>query len=112
MTKIREKKLRVLMKKIIHCCSKYRRYYNKPQTAPKAAQLPHFRVTLVEPFCVTEVDFTGPMTYKAQRDNLQKCYIALFMCTSQRAVFFLTAIWLTHGQLWAILKGTASLTRC
>ena len=26
--------------------------------------------------------------------------------------FFLTAIWLTHGQLWAILKGTASLTRC
>ena len=24
--------------------------------------------------------------------------------------FFLTAIWLTHGQLWAILKGTASLT--
>ena len=26
--------------------------------------------------------------------------------------FFLTAIWLTHGQIWAILKGTASLTRC
>ena len=26
--------------------------------------------------------------------------------------FLLTAIWLTHGQLWAILKGTASLTRC
>ena len=26
--------------------------------------------------------------------------------------FFLPAIWLPHGQLWAILKGTASLTRC
>ena len=24
----------------------------------------------------------------------------------------LTAIWLPHGQLWAILKGAASLTRC
>ena len=25
--------------------------------------------------------------------------------------FFLTAIWLSHGQLWTILEGTASLTR-
>ena len=25
---------------------------------------------------------------------------------------FLTAIWLPHNQLWAILKDTASLTRC
>ena len=26
--------------------------------------------------------------------------------------FFLTAIWLPHGQLWAIIEGTASLTQC
>ena len=26
--------------------------------------------------------------------------------------FFLTAIWLPRGQLWAIIVGTASLTRC
>ena len=26
--------------------------------------------------------------------------------------FFSTAIWLPHGQLWAIIEGTASLTRC
>ena len=25
---------------------------------------------------------------------------------------FLTVIWLPHGQLWAIIKGAASLTRC
>ena len=25
--------------------------------------------------------------------------------------FFLTVFWLSHGQRWAILKGTASLTR-
>ena len=30
--------------------------------------------------------------------------------TENRHFFFLTAIWLSHGQLWAILKGTASLT--
>ena len=27
-------------------------------------------------------------------------------------VNFSTAIWLPNGQLWAIIKGTASLTRC
>ena len=27
-------------------------------------------------------------------------------------VVVLTAIWLPHGQLWAIIKGAASLTRC
>ena len=26
--------------------------------------------------------------------------------------FLLTAIWLPHGQLWAIIEATASLTRC
>ena len=25
---------------------------------------------------------------------------------------FLTATWLSHGHLWAILKGTALLTQC
>ena len=28
------------------------------------------------------------------------------------ALIFLTAIWLSRGQLWAILERTASLTRC
>ena len=32
--------------------------------------------------------------------------------TDAMSFFFLTAIWLSHGQLWAILEGTASLTRC
>ena len=27
-------------------------------------------------------------------------------------VIFLTAIWLNDGQLWAIIEGAASLTRC
>ena len=31
---------------------------------------------------------------------------------SKCTTLFLTAIWLSHSQLWAILKGTASLTQC
>ena len=31
-------------------------------------------------------------------------YLSIFL--------FLTGVWLSHGQLWAILKGTASLIRC
>ena len=31
---------------------------------------------------------------------------------SKDILLFVTAIWLSHGQLWAILEGTASLTRC
>ena len=33
---------------------------------------------------------------------------AISTCSSRH--FFLTAIWLSHGQLWAIFEGTASLT--
>ena len=33
-------------------------------------------------------------------------------CNNTNTEIFLTAIWLPHGQLWTILKGTASLTRC
>ena len=32
--------------------------------------------------------------------------------TLPHAVIFLPAIWLPHGQFWAILEGTASLIRC
>ena len=32
------------------------------------------------------------------------------ICIYQQFFFFLTAIWLPHGQLWAIIKETASLT--
>ena len=30
----------------------------------------------------------------------------------KKKFFFLTAVWLPHGQLWAIIEGTASLTQC
>ena len=39
-------------------------------------------------------------------------YIDLCIVLHRVLNFFSTAIWLPHGQLWAILKGTASLIRC
>ena len=43
------------------------------------------------------------LNWKKHKQEIQLCYDGAF--------FFLTAIWQSHGQLWAILKGTASLTR-
>ena len=40
--------------------------------------------------------------------NFDEYEKSLYQCT----FLILTAIWLSHGQLWAILKGAASLTRC
>ena len=34
------------------------------------------------------------------------------VCPDRDIFFFLTTIWLPHGQLRAIIGGTASLTRC
>ena len=39
-------------------------------------------------------------------DSIQLNEIKVFIA------IFLTAIWLLHGQLWVIIEGTASLTRC
>ena len=39
-----------------------------------------------------------------------KCLLSQNFLISK--IIFLTAIWLPHGQHWAILKGTASITRC
>ena len=48
---------------------------------------------------------------------LKNSFICLFsvhkiISVSHQKYDFLTAIWLSHRQLWAILKGTASLTQC
>ena len=44
--------------------------------------------------------------------RLQEILESLLPVDSPCSFLFLTAIWLTHGQLWAILKGKASLTQC
>ena len=44
-------------------------------------------------------------------DSHSPALLDLFI-SSDASIFFLAAIWLTHGQLCAILKGAVSLTRC
>ena len=41
---------------------------------------------------------------------VKQLFIYLFICLFIH--LFLTAILMLHGQLWVIIKGAASLTRC
>ena len=38
--------------------------------------------------------------------------VASFYMSHASVIFFSTAIWVSHSQLWVILKGIASLTQC
>ena len=45
---------------------------------------------------------------------VKKCFnfIKKYIDSVHEKITFLTAIWLPHCQLWAIIEGTASLIRC
>ena len=56
----------------------------------------------------TDICFIFILTRHSIMDLLKQ-----FHClVDQTMEIFLTAIWLPHDQLWAILNGTASLTQC
>ena len=92
MCRMREKfwvpKLRSLTKKVIQNCNVWKRYQEKPISASHVttAALPTFRVEMSDPFAVTGVDFAGPVYYRVKKSVTAKAYIALFTCTSTRAV--------------------------
>ena len=92
MCRMREKywipKLRSLAKTVIHNCKVCRRYWKKPISTSRSpdSTLPVFRTELTNPFSVTGVDFAGPVNYKINMSTSSKAYIALFTCTSTRAV--------------------------
>ena len=48
--------------------------------------LPEFRAQLSDPFVVTGVDFAGPILYKIKKSTFEKSCVALFTCSSTRAV--------------------------
>ena len=92
MCRMREKywipKLRSLAKTVIRNCNVCRRYWKKPISTSRSPDsiLPVFRTELTNPFSVTGVDFAGPVNYKINKSTTSKAYIALFTCTSTRAV--------------------------
>ena len=58
----------------------------KSLPVPPQYMLPEFRAQLSDPFVVTGVDFAGPILYKIKKSTFGKSYIALFTCSSTKAV--------------------------
>ena len=71
---------------LIHQCSTCRKHEGMTYRAPRPPALPEFRVTEARPFSCTGVDFAGPMFIREDEDRRDKVYLALFTCTSTRAV--------------------------
>ena len=73
--------------------------------------LPDFRAELKDPFLITCVDFAGPIRYKVAIGKVEKAYIALFTCTSTRAVHLELCNDLTAAVFQRTLKEFVALER-
>jgi len=73
---------------ILRQCVRCKIINGLPYASPDPAPLPKERVWNMEPFTGTGVDLTGALTVKSEADHSIniKVYIALFTCTSSRAV--------------------------
>ena len=80
--------LRSLTKKVIQNCNICKRYLEKPISASRETTKSRqtLRVEISDPFAVTGVDFAGPVYSRLKKSVTAKAYIALFTCTSTRAV--------------------------
>ena len=58
----------------------------RPLPTPSQAMVPLHRNEFIEPFLVVCVDFAGPILYKRTAKETGKAHIALFTCSSTRAV--------------------------
>ena len=63
-----------------------RRYQGKAFQAPTEADLPEHRVQLTRPFSSVGIDFCGPLFVKAGKNEMKKFYVALFTCSTTRAL--------------------------
>ena len=79
-------KLRRLVKSLIHSFPGSKKYRSTPLQAPAQANLPDFRTNQGKPFQVTGVDFAGPIIYQRKKKMQGKAYVALYTCSTTRAV--------------------------
>ena len=116
MSKVRERfwiqKLRFIVKKVLHNCNLCKRFRVKPLSNPSKSMLPDFRIELQEPFLVTGVDFAGPVRYRIAKGKIGKAYIALFTCTSTRAVYLKLCKDLTAPVFQRVLKEFVARRGC
>ena len=66
--------------------------------------LPDFRSTLTTPFEYTGVDFAGPIIYRENKKTIAKAYVALFTCSTTRAVHLKLCKDLTADEFKRALK--------
>ena len=73
---------------ILHRCVKCKLINGLSYAPPDPAPLPRERVWMMDPFTGTGVDLTGALHVRSELDPSQsiKVYIALFTCTSSRAI--------------------------
>ncbi|XP_059217641.1 uncharacterized protein LOC131994780 [Stomoxys calcitrans] len=98
--------LKAAIKKCIRSCPRCIRY--KQETAKQImGDLPDSRVTAMQPFLYTGVDYAGPIRMKCSRNRGQKCfkgYIAIFVCMSTKAIHLEAVSDLSTSAFLAALK--------
>ncbi|EFP13529.1 hypothetical protein CRE_10496 [Caenorhabditis remanei] len=78
---------RAAVKKVLDNCSTCRKANNHPFREAPPGNLPERRTTESRPFQHIGVDFMGPFkTYIRNSNDIEKCHIALFTCTTTRLV--------------------------
>ena len=76
----------------------------KPMDPPTTAPLPNFRTEFAEPFTTTGVDFAGPLYYKIGKNETRKAYVALFTCSTTRAVHLRLCKEMTFTEFKRVMK--------
>ena len=76
---------RQYVKKVLKGCLICKKLEGKAFDSPSMAPLPAFRVSEAPPFSSVGIDFAGPLYCKTKK-GMTKCYIALFSCSTTRAV--------------------------
>ena len=83
------KRLRTAVKSLLHRCNTCKRHRVKRIGSPPESDLPQFRTEFTRPFEATGVDFAGPFRVKSSSQDKgeeAKAYVALFTCSTTRAV--------------------------
>ena len=78
-----------MVKTLLRKCTVCSKIQGRPYSAPAAPDLPGFRAENSYPFANTGVDFASPLYVKnvfGGESKMHKVYIALYTCTSTRAV--------------------------
>jgi transposase InsO family protein len=78
--------IRQTVKTILRKCTRCMKVIGRPYSAPDPPPLPKSRVSDVNPFTYTGVDFSGALLVRDNNRREMKAYICLFTCATTRAI--------------------------